>query len=399
MGTHSADASALGFYFQTLFALEILVRETADNAAVAIEQLDDVELRADGQKLLYQLKHSISESPPPITLKSRALWKTIKVWIDILPNLSLFETTFHLVAVGAISDESPLNALLSFASDRAALVCDLIEEAKRVVNAHGAAIAAKTAAPYLDRIEGCKAFLNLTNTEQQNFVRRIIIKPNSPTIGEIEERISNCLLFLPVIQRMPVARRMVEWWDREVIYSLCGQRDRIISRAELQQKIMSIVGDLEEGKLVAEFEGAALPDDYQPNSMLIRQIELVRGGVSDITKAIREEWRAREQRSRWMSTNSAMASIINDYDRLLTEHWHDRHSQIVEDCVGSNDDKRCEVGLELLRWTHNDAPSLVRPIANDWSAHYYVRGSYQVLAINCTVGWHPNYAELLKDEI
>jgi hypothetical protein len=40
----------------------------------------------------------------------------------------------------------------------------------------------------------------------------------------------------------------------------------------------------------------------------------------------------------------------------------------------------------------------VRPIFEGWSAPYYVRGSYQVLAINRRVGWHPNFAALLGDE-
>jgi hypothetical protein len=77
--THSAEAAALGFYYQSFFALLALMTQETDNAAVGIEQLDDVDLKANGHNLLYQLKHSISPAPPPITLKSKALWKTVKV--------------------------------------------------------------------------------------------------------------------------------------------------------------------------------------------------------------------------------------------------------------------------------------------------------------------------------
>ncbi len=93
---HSAEAAALGFYYQAFFALLTLMAQETDNAAVRIEQLDDVDLKVDGHNLLYQLKHSISYAPPPITLKSKALWHTVKVWIDILPTLTLSETTLHL---------------------------------------------------------------------------------------------------------------------------------------------------------------------------------------------------------------------------------------------------------------------------------------------------------------
>jgi hypothetical protein len=79
-GSHAADAAALGFYYQAFFGLETLVAQSADDAAVAVERLDDVELTADGRTLLYQLKHSLSVTPPPITLRARALWRTVKVW-------------------------------------------------------------------------------------------------------------------------------------------------------------------------------------------------------------------------------------------------------------------------------------------------------------------------------
>jgi hypothetical protein len=87
-GAHSAEASALGFYYQALFALLVLFQQNTDKAAVSVEQMDDVQLTTEGEELLYQLKHSFLETPTPIGLKSRAFWKTIKVWIDILDEIS-----------------------------------------------------------------------------------------------------------------------------------------------------------------------------------------------------------------------------------------------------------------------------------------------------------------------
>jgi hypothetical protein len=393
--THSADAAALGFYYQAFFALETLVAQSADDAAVAVERLDDVELSADGHTLLYQLKHSISGTLPPITLKTRALWRTVKVWVDILPTLTLADTTLHLVAVGAIPADSPLQVLTTLDADRTALVGAMVEEAQRVVDLRAEAKGKKTL-PYADRADGCEAFLVLSETERLNLVRRALLQQNSPTIDEIEGRVAGHLKLLPVDQRLLVAKRLIEWWDRQIVYSLCGKRERAITRAELQTQIMSIVGDLEEGKLLPEFETATPPEDYQPDGMLACQIRLVEGRRSDLSKAIREEWKAREQRSRWLNANPAMAATINDYDLVLEEHWSDRHTQMAEECAKLDHKEKCESGLKLLRWTHEQAPMAIRPIAGGWIAPYYVRGSYQVLAINLKVGWHPEFAELLK---
>jgi hypothetical protein len=93
-----------------------------------------------------------------------------------------------------------------------------------------------------------------------------------------------------------------------------------------------------------------------------------------------------------------MALRINDYDLVLEEHWSDRHCQMAEECAELEDQEKCASGLKVLRWTHNEAPTMVRPIAEGWNAAYYVRGSYQVLAIDLKVGWHPDYEKLLKDD-
>lgn len=398
IGTHAAEAAALGFYYQAFFALLTLLSQDTDNATVGIEQLDDVELSSDGRKLLYQLKHSISAAPPPITIKSKALWRTMKVWIDALPQLTLSETTLHLVAVGDIPDGSPLRALLSLEADRADLRDAMVEEAQRVVDARATAAKNSKPMPHAERSDGCEAFLGLTATGQSNLLRRTLIKKNSPPISEIETQIADYLKILPADQRSTVAKRLIEWWDREIVYSLCGKRERVISRAELQQQISAIVGDIEQGKILPDFETVSPPEDYQPDGMLARQIHLVNGKPSDLTKAIREEWRAREQRSRWANEKLSMVSVIDYYDSILREHWSDQHDRMTEECASLEDKEKCVAGLKLLRWTHDDAPNTVRPIFEGWSAPYYVRGSYQVLAINLRVGWHPNFAALLGDE-
>ena len=274
-----------------------------------------------------------------------------KVWVDLLPTLTLSDTTLHLVAVGTIPAESPLRALTSLDLDRSALVEAMVEEAQRVVDARLAAAKANKRLPYADRVDGCEAFLDLSEVARLNLVRRALVEQNSPTIDEIEGRIAVYLKLLPVEQRPSVAKRLIEWWDRQIVYSLCGKRERAVTRAELQAQIMSIVGDLEEGKLLPELETATPPEDYQPDGMLTRQIHLVNGKTSDLSRAIREEWKAREQRSRWLNANPAMAATINDYDLVLKEYWADRHTQMSEECAEQGDPWKCESGLKLLRWT------------------------------------------------
>jgi hypothetical protein len=396
--SHSAADAALGFYYQAFAALLTLISRDTDSAAVGIEQLDDIELRVDGNRLLYQLKHSIKSPPPTLTIKSKELWRTIKLWTDLLPQLALSETTFHLLTVASIADGDPLSTLLADEADREDLLAAMSSEAQRVADARLAAAKEGKLPPYADRHAGCEAFLSLSETERLNLLRCIVIKPNSPVISEIESHVAAQLKILPPDQRPGVAKRLIEWWDLQVIYSLCGKRACFISRVELQEQISSVVADIEDDRILPDYETICPPKEYQPAGMLTRQINLVQGKDSDLSRAIREEWRAREQRSKWVNDNVSMATLIGEYDRVLQEHWSDRHTQMIEDCAKLAEGQKCDAGLRLLRWTHDQAPQNVRPITEGWCAPYYVRGSYQVLAINLTVGWHPDYLALLGDE-
>lgn len=394
---HSAEASALGFYFQSLFGLDALVGYADDSAAVAIERGDDVELRANNEDLLFQLKHSMSPNPPALTLASRALWRTLKVWIDLLPTVSLAQTHFHLVTVGSIAAGSPLTALLRDGSPRESLALALEKEAERVLRERDAAKqAAATSLPHTDRADGCAAFAALTPSNRTNLLRRIRVVQRTSTINHLEKKIADKLTLIKVEHRLAIARSLVEWWDRQVIYALCDRRPRFIVRSELLHQIAERLTDIERDALLPDFTMMSHPADYQPEGTLTRQIALVGGKDSDIARAIREEWRARQQRAKWVQERPGMATTIGRHDSHMCEEWSDRHRQVSEDCLSLEESGKRERGLALLRWSHEEAPKAVEPIAAGWAAPYYVRGSYQVLAINREVGWHPDYLKRLE---
>ncbi|MCW3481048.1 hypothetical protein OL229_15990 [Neisseriaceae bacterium JH1-16] len=130
--------------------------------------------------------------------------------------------------------------------------------------------------------------------------------------------------------------------------------------------------------------------------MIVEQIDLVGGTPNDVRIAVREEWRARSQRHKWCTERLDMATRIGLYDQLLLETWQDKFYRMVEDCDGSDDSHKQKQGHELLRWSFDFAHKEIRPFAPNWNASYYVRGSYQVLAADIQVGWHPQFEKLLK---
>lgn len=398
-GGHSAVNAALGFYYQSLYGLLSIVRASHDDAAVCLERLDDVEILTNGQSLLSQLKHSLSKKPAAVTLSSTALWKTLKAWIDVLHAVSLNDTCFQLVTVAPLPPGSPLEVLLDELSPRTNLLTLLHTEARRVVKEHQAAKEAKEHPfPHADRISSCAAYLELDDITREKFLSRITVQPAASNIKEIPKDIAKELKNFPPERREAITQKLMEWWDLQVVYSFCDKRDRAISLLEVQQKVAEIAGELERDELLADFQFVTPPEDHAPPSMISRQLQLVGATMGEVQAAEREEWRARSQRHKWINERVDMAVRIHRYDLLLVETWGDKHSVMVETHANTHEEEKRASGLEIFRWSYSQAHAQIPPFAHNWNTSYYVRGSYQVLAVEQEVGWHPDYRTLLAEK-
>lgn len=391
---HSADDAALGFLYQAQYALMLLWREPDDDAVIYLETLDDVVLIAGGATLLEQLKHSLKDKPNSLSIASLQLWKTLKAWIDVLDEIDLPRAWLHLVSVADISKGSPLEALLNDEVDRSDLLVALKEEAARVVRERVEAAAEKKPLPHAERAAACEAFLKISEETRINLLARTRIKPKQPNITKIEDLLAESLLSVIRDKRSQVSRQLFEWWNGQILDFLTKKRKTGISRFELVKRYMEIVSAIEFDELTSTFATALLPSSYQCDSMIERQISLV-GGVVELERAVREEWRAREERSRWSRENPARREDIARYDDRLVEEWSDRHTDMRGECVGVPDKVLKTKGLDLLKWSHYSAHKDLEPIAPKVVSPYYVRGAYQVLSIEGRVGWHPEYRKLL----
>jgi hypothetical protein len=393
---HNADDAALGFLYQGQYALMLLWREADDDAVIYLETLDDVVLVTNGGTLLEQLKHSLKAKPPSLTVASLQLWKTLKAWIDVLHELDLPRTWFHLVSVAGISVGSPLEALLNDEVDRSDLLLALKEEAARVGRERAEASAVnQKPLPHAERAAACEAFLKLAEETRINLLARARIRPKQPNISMIEDVLAESLVTVIREKRAQVSRQLVEWWNGQILDFLTKKRTTGIARFELVKRYMEIVSAIELDELTSAFATAIHPSSYQFDSMIDRQISLV-GGTFELERAVREEWRAREERSRWSRENPARREEIARYDDRLVEEWSDRHSDMRSECASAPDETLKEKGLGLLKWSHYTAPKDLEPIAPKVVSPYYVRGAYQVLSIKGCVGWHPDYRKLLE---
>ncbi|MGC1375052.1 MAG: hypothetical protein WA821_02445, partial [Anaerolineales bacterium] len=103
----SAAPSNLGYLYQTLYALLLLLK-SKEEMVLSIETLDDVVFEKDGNsREQLQLKHHIGQTAN-LTDISPDLWKTIRVWSTQLKNgtFSVNDTVLSLVTTAQAPDGS-----------------------------------------------------------------------------------------------------------------------------------------------------------------------------------------------------------------------------------------------------------------------------------------------------
>jgi hypothetical protein len=390
-----ATGSAVGYYYQGLYAI-LLLFEQDDDGLVSVETGDDIQQGGSASPRLIQLKHSLG-SPQPLNEKNDGFWKTVGFWI---PHLSTSQATFAFVTCAEIADGTALRGLTV---ERGATLSDVIAaldaEATRVVALVAAAKANPAPGkplPYAQRLPGCEAYLALSPDQRLNLVSRLHIYTAAPTAMDIETTVVARLTTYRRPIRTALARRLLEWWDYRVARSLIGTASRQIYKEELLDKLNEIAASLSDDSLPDDFSSVEpLSVDTELGTTMERQIGLVGGGKNRVLRAAVARWRARSQRERWLSERVGLADVLNRFDNTLINAWRDRHGPMCDDCVEESDEQKQHRGRELLDWSHLDAHHAVVPIREKWNQPFLVQGSFQELAERAEVGWHPDFKALL----
>ncbi|WP_371225355.1 ABC-three component system protein [Roseovarius sp. 2305UL8-3] len=392
---HDATASAVGFRYQERFALLELFDTKDDEAAVAIEALDDVQLTANGTDILEQLKHSFAKQPAPIDIKSTNLWTTLRIWAGLLTSVDISSTRFALITVAPLSQGSLLECLQTVGSDRSGLQSALVSEAQRVLEEVKVAELAGKRKTHAKRLPGAKAYLSLSDKEREELLSKIALRSDAPRIDELERMLAQRLDTYPAPQRETLSRKTYEWWDRQVLLSFENKRDRFIARHEILEQLSETSAMLHSETLMDSFSSKQPPAVFHTNEMLAKQCDLVGAKPAMLRRARISEWQARNQRSEWSKEAPSKHSKIVSYDEKLVLEWEYQHETACENMNAGDETSQKSEGLNVLKWALEDAAVEVGSIESTITSPFYVRGSYQVLSIQGRVGWHPEYVDRL----
>lgn len=384
---HSATASAVGFMYQVRYALLEALRRLRKNEqfTVSIETLDDVVFERDGTPPdLLQTKHHLNRQAN-LSDASPDLWKTIRIWSEGMTNRSIPDgSLLFLVTTSAVSDGS-IGSYLS---------CRNREEGKAVERLNATAESSAST----DNKTAYSAYLALDHRQRAELVRRVTIIDSAPGIVQVDEALKEVVFYAAPAQHLDsFLQRLEGWWFRRAINQLTSG---VPSKPILSEEL-----DAETARLREQFKQDSLPVDddimraevdatgYQ-DMTFVRQLRLVAVGNPRIIHAIRNYFRAFEQRSRWVREDLLLVGELDRYEDRLVEEWNVLFEQ-MRDTLGdaATDTAKMSAAQALYKWVET---GLHIPIRLGVSEPSIARGSYQMLSDTQRVGWHIDYAELLK---
>lgn len=386
----SAKEPALGYYYQIIRGLVLLLVENRmASPCLSFECLDDIAIEDEGNVALYQAKLHIK--PVQLTDRSTDFWKTIRVWSEGIKNgcFNPSVTIFTLITTASIPEGSFLNL---FFSNK--------EEDRKKIIATMESIATETTNK--ENKPGYDAFSALTEEQKQTLIGNIRITDSNVSIDDTMEQLKYRLeLSAPIGALDSFIDSVLGWWFRNSVDMLQAGTKQTISKAAVNNYIQACRDQIRADALPDEFfekveiDDAALEESK--DKTFVKQLTLVDATKREKKTAISDYKRAYGQRSKWLRDGRVAQSEYDSFDANLQEEWQSRFDMMLDDTEGQGEEERKTAGHMFYRENYV-APQYQLPLFRNNASGYITKGSYQMLSNDKTIGWHPDYKDLLNDD-
>jgi hypothetical protein len=384
---HSATDSTLGYFYQCRFALlDSLRRLRVDNDdfLVSIETLEDVTFQSQGRAAeLLQLKHHNLKSQN-LSNASVDLWRTLRNWCeDFASGVIHSDSILYLITTASVSSNSAPAFLMSDGRNEDFALQELIDTANTSTNETNK--------------NGYKAFLTLNPAERTTLVKRIIIIDNSPNILNVEDELKREVRWAAPSQFLDaLVVRLEGWWFGRVIEQLTDEDCHAIQSQEIESEMSNLREAFQDDNLPIDVLDLEIDHDAFLSEQFVHQLELIDVTNPRIRIAIREYFRAFEQRSRWVREDLLHVGELGKYERRLIEEWEILFEQMKQD-LGEDaaEEQKKRAAQALYKWVESKANF---PIRKKCDEAFVTRGTFHILANGDRpkVGWHPDFLQKIR---
>lgn len=390
----SAGEQGLGYIYQARLALLQLL-QLQEDTSLYLEKDDDLDfIDLQGCKSLASLKHKAIGDR--LTDLSTDFWKSVNIWLARYKRdgRATSNLQFFLFTTGLVASDSFLTRFLPNQS----VTTDDLKTLTELADSLLAGSTSKIIAPI------AVAFDELSDSEKQDFLERILILDSSPRISDIPTLIQDkCMRSIRREHRQFVFERLEGWWTDIVIQQLTGTKQEGIFGYEVSDKLSSFAEEYKVDNLPITFRGKAplneIDTDADPR-LFVAQLREIGISSSRIRNAILDYYRAFEQRSAWARENLLVLGEVEEYEDRLTDEWG-RYKDFAFEKLkdDSPEEALLEAGSRLYTWAEFETGQIESlRIRARVTEPYILRGSFHILADATPeprVYWHPRFLDRL----
>lgn len=385
-GQYSAAPSALGYIYQVRYALLESLRRLrkGQDFVVAIETLDDVVFEQDGEAPeLLQTKHHVNNTAD-LTDGSPDLWKTLRIWCNGIAADRVPSDTLYFLVTTAEAADGHASHYLKPGENR-----NPDTAMERLNSISNSSTNRSNASAY-------QAYRELNENQRKELLKNVFVVDSAPQIADLDSELKEVSYgFTPPKFLDSFLQRLEGWWYRRAIHHLTDDNAKPILSEELDSETASLREQFKEENLPIDDDimSASVEASGYQDRLFVHQLKIIKVGNTRIFHAIRNLYRAYEQRSRWMREELLFVGELDKYEDRLVEEWDIRFQQ-MRDEIGeeaSENAKKTEAQT-LYKWVETGSHRGIRVGVTEPSIP---RGTYQLLSDAQRVGWHLNFKERL----
>ncbi|ARH89026.1 ABC-three component system protein [Streptomyces sp. MOE7] len=383
--THEASSSALGYLFQSQWALLELLQGAGQrpDGAISLELHDDVAWEVDGRAVdLLQVKHHL-KAARALGDKDDDVWRTVQSWMDTHRPGDADGPWLTLVTTQRARQGTAMEAL------RAGRV-----EADRALELLSAAAAESKAQ---ESAKTRAAFLQLPMAERAVFVGRMRVLDGTVLIDDIDKAVrSELRAGLPQGHEDSFMRQLWAWWHEQTV-AMLRKRMTSVSVDRLMQQVSRIRDDYTSDRLPTLVERDGFTEESRSelaDACFLHQLRWI-GAARQLDKAMVDYYRAYTQTVLWLEEDLVGIEELERFEGNLKDEW-DREFDWMLDELGdeASAQEREKAGRTLLRWALDQTKYRVR---ERYDEPFFARGKHHELADRGRIGWHPDFEERVNN--
>ncbi|SMF72965.1 ABC-three component system protein [Pseudobacteriovorax antillogorgiicola] len=385
----SATDAALGYLYQVRVALFLSLNKLKqeDTFTVSIETLDDVTFgtNAGTPTELLQTKHHM-KSAASLTDASPDIWKTLRIWFELKRDRSISSATNLFLMTTSSASDSSAACLLKKEKRNVRLARELLDATARTSTNE------KNKRAY-------EVYLDSTPEERESILSKMVIIDCSSNISSLDQEIRDEIYWAARSEHLEQFQERLEgWWFRRILGQLSEPGSDWVGSVELESQMSDLRDQFKTDSLpidddLLDFTLDEGIEETHASFVFVKQLNLISVGKRRVALAIRDYYRAYEQRSRWIRDDLIIDIDLRKYEKKLLDEWEIVFESMRDD-IGDmpTEETKKQAAKSVLKW----AERTIFHIRQGITEPFISRGSFHILSNDSRIGWHPEFRYKLE---